>query len=431
MYHRNSNMADFQSQYQEATSTIDGLVNTQLSQVPKWTNVPGSLLKASSSAGGYAWGYNSDNKLYRCQLPCSGNWEYISLSQYSLQGIYDLTTDTTNVYVLAKGNDGSTYLLSMSASATGGWIQVKIPFEANFIFSTHTYIWAQDSQNQKQKCAKPCTTGAWVPVPDKSGVRITSASDTNLYGVDSNGNGVKTDETIQTGWSSISGISGLKLSSLIGEMDGTALYGVDSKSNIFRCEGDCSKQDIENVDVAGYVPLNISPDSGGKDLWLTTRTTGNTGNVFNKLDKLDYSSLMNKITSLETQRDAIVKDTSKEYKMQTNIMAANKQVSDFVSYFKKFFQYGKDTSKKLKGNIGHLEEEIQLTQMQLDQINNTQPLIQVLLVTLIIVMLLYLFGSFLGSFVHILAFLTLIGGIVFAIYFSQTSNNGFPFTSFM
>lgn len=430
MYHRNINMADFQNDYRDSTDAINSIVTTQLSQVPQWSNIPGSLVKASSSVAGYVWGYNSSDKLFRCQSPCTGKWEMVDLTSYNLQGIHDITTDDTSVYVLAQGTDAAKYLLITNATSTSGWIQIKIPFSANFIFSTHTYIWAQDSQNNKQKCAKPCTTGAWIVVRDSSGVRITSSSDTTLYGINQAGHGVKSEETMESGWSEIAGMAKYNVSAVIGQIDSSALYGVDDKANLFRCEGDCSKNDVEIVDLAGYVPANISPDPGSADLWLTTKTVNNKGNVYNKMDRVDYSGIMNKINPLDKGRDDIIKEVSTQYNLQTNVMSANKQVTDFVNYFKKIFNLKEDSVKKIKGNVGELEDEIRDIQIQLDQYNNVEPVFQQSLILITIIIFVYLIGSlFLGSFVHVIAFLILGAGVVYIAYILPHSKDNATVTS--
>jgi hypothetical protein len=59
--------------------------------------------------------------------------------------------------------------------------------------------------------------------------------------------------------------------------------------------------------------------------------------------------------------------------------------------------------------------------MQLDQIKQTQPFIQILLVSVLAVALLYMFGSILGSLIHWIAILILVGGLLFATNFSQAS----------
>ncbi len=49
------------------------------------------------------------------------------------------------------------------------------------------------------------------------------------------------------------------------------------------------------------------------------------------------------------------------------------------------------------------------------QINSTEPFIKNLLVILVIVYALYLFGSFLGSLIHILALIILVGGLYYVL----------------
>jgi hypothetical protein len=406
-------MADFQSEFDETTNTLDSIVTTQLSAVSTWNNIAGGLTKASSSAS-YVWGFNSNNEVFRCQLPCSGNWVKVDLPGIST--ILDLTTDENNVYVLATAPGAS--ILVTSPSIDVQWTFINIPgFGPSQIFSTHTFIWAQDSSNKKEKCAKPCTTGLWTAVDDTS-VTITSSSASALYGKDASGVAMKSDETLQTGWSPIAGLAGTKVKAILGQMDSTALYQVDTSSNVLRWD---YSNPPEPVDTAGYQPISLSPDPISKDLWMTTSTSGTVGNVFNKLDKPDYSSIMNKIQPLNTTRDKIVTDVQNEYSLQTNVMSVNKLLSDFIDYFKRMFNVGNDTAKKANDDIGHLEDEIRNTQMQLDQIKQTQPFIQILLVTVLTVALLYMFGSIVGTLIHWIAIAILIGGLLFATNFSQAS----------
>ena len=73
-------MTDFQSAFDTNTSGINTTLTTQLSSVQKWANIPGYLVKASSSAAGYLWGFNSANLVYVCQQPCTGNWTEVNIS---------------------------------------------------------------------------------------------------------------------------------------------------------------------------------------------------------------------------------------------------------------------------------------------------------------------------------------------------------------
>jgi hypothetical protein len=308
---------------------------------------------------------------------------------------------------------GSQSLLIGTASNTGGWNVIPSPFLATSIFSTKTYIWLQDSSNSKRKCAKPCTTGNWIATPDDSMI-ITSASPTTLYGKDTKGNAMKTDELMQSPWSYIDGFLPTKMKSVLGQNDKAGLYGIDTYSNVLRCEGDCTMpQEVHPVDTGGYMPLQLSPDS--PNLWMTTTTSGPVGNIFTQVDKPDYSSIMNNINPLEQERNKIVSDIGEEYNKQTSVMTVNKQLEDIVTFFKKLFP----VEKKPLLNTSPIEDNVRDIQAQLDQINLTQPIIQKLLILIAIVGAVYLFGWFLGWFVHLIAIAALVIGIWYIILTSK------------
>lgn len=398
-------MADFQSQYDDATKGIDGIVSKQLASVPQWTNIPGSLTKTVSSDG-YVWGFNINNDIYRCAQPCSGNWEKIDPIHSK---IVDMTSDNTNVYIIT--NNRLFILASSNKSVTGS---LEFSNSASSVFSTHTYIYVQDSNNKKQRCAKPCVGGKFQDVSDTS-IRITSASDTMLYGI-RDGVAVKTDELMQSEWKPILGFDST-MKSVFGQMDATALYGINERSDTVRCDGDCSKPP-EVVNTQGYVPVNISPDPVSKDVWLTTMTNGALGNIFSKVDKADYTTVMNNVTPLDKAREQVVTNATSNYNLQTNVMAANNQITAFVNYFRNLFASKKGEVGVNKDTIGELGSEISTSQNKLEQIKAVEPFIIILLMTLTLVACMYLIGPILGSYVHILALLILVGGLVCAIMFS-------------
>ena len=402
-------MATFQTEYEDTTTTIDNVVTSQLSSVLSWANVPGSLIKVVSSSAGYAWGYNGSNQIYICQLPCSGNWIPIDVSLYNISLVHDLVADLNNVYILVTTVSGKTQLLIAPASNQGTWNTVEVPFSATTVFSTHSFIWAQDSTNAKQRCPKPCTMSNWIPSKDVS-VQITSSSDTALYGKDASGTPLKSDETLQTGWQPISAL-GTKVESVFGQMDQSALYGIDSSLKLFRFDG----KETTPVDTAGYTPLNVSLDPSSKQLWMTSVTPGDKGNIFGRVDTPDYSAIMNTINPLDRKRDEVVKDVETAYDTQTNVMTVNKQVSDVVEYFKRIFHVDRTTGKKGVAQAGHIQEQIRKTQQELDQINAVQPLLQKFLILLAIVSVIYMLGSVLGSMVHMLALVVLGGGLFYIV----------------
>jgi hypothetical protein len=413
-------MADFQAAYDETTQNINTTLTTQLSSVLTWANIPGELTKVSSSSYGFAWGFGG-SMVYTCQLPCSGNWKPVDLSKFDISGVLDITTDDTNVYILASASSKIIMLVN-TADGRGVWNVVPVPFAATRIFSTHSYIWAQDAGNNKQKCPKPCTTTNWIAVSENR-VKITSASSTSLYGVDPSGSGVKSDEVLQSGWVPITGLLGTKINSVIGDIDYTSLYSVDTTSKVSKCEGDCSTKSVTPVDTQGFSPLNLTVDPTSKTLWMTSQTKGDLGNIFSRPDKPDYSTIMNTITPLDKQRDAVVQDVTKEYNQQTGVMTVNKQVSDIESFFKKIFGEQHKTTTNIKNSAGNLEKLIADQQLTLDQIEAVQPVISGFVYTLIAVVIVYIIGSFLGSFIHWIAFVILVVGIYLTI------NNGFSGSS--
>ena len=409
---------DFQNEYDTATDGINTLVSTQLSSSLQWTNVPGTLVKSSSSAAGYVWGFNSSNGIFVCQLPCTGNWSMIDTSSWNVSSVLDITTDGSNVYILLSTTDGKTVLYSNSASNAGSWNMIPLPFSATNLFSTHTYIWAQDTTNAKQKCPKPCTMSNWIANPENK-IKITSSSDSSLYGLDASGNAMKTDENIQSGWSSVSGLSGLKLMSVIGQADSTALYGVDTSSKAYRCEGDCTvPSEVDPLDTGGYAPLAMSADPSGKSLWMTGTTSGNLGNIFTRLDKPDYTAIMNNVNPLDQTRDKVVTNVTDAYNQQTLLMTANKQITDVVNFFTKFFKFDKESATKDSSDISAYRDKLITTQADLDTITETEPLLQKLVILVSAVLVLYLAGSFLGPYVHTVAFIVLVSGFGYIIYSS-------------
>jgi hypothetical protein len=409
---------DFQNEYDTATTGINTIVSTQLSSALQWSNIPGGLIKSSSSAAGFVWGYNDVNQIFVCQLPCTGNWTMIDTSTWNLSSVLDITTDSTNVYVLIATTDGKTVLYMNSATNTGTWNLITIPFGATNIFSTHTYIWAQDKSNNKQRCAKPCTTGNWTAVSENK-VKITSASDSSLYGVDVSGNALKSDETLQSGWSSISGLSGMKLATIVGQADKTALYGIDTSSKAYRCEGDCAtNQEVAPLDTGGYAPLNMMADPAGNSIWMTGTTSGAVGNIFNRLDTADYTSIMNNVNPLDQTRDKIVGNIEDQYNQQTNLMVANKQITDVVNFFTKFFKFDKPSVDQDNANISTYRDKVIRTQAEIDKMTSLEPLLQKLIVLIIGVVILYLLGSFLGTIVHTIALIVLVAGLGYIIYSS-------------
>ena len=356
-------------------------MSSQLSSVLTWQNIPGGLTKVSSSAAGFAWGYNSDDTVWSCQLPCSGNWQNSDLSAYSVGTILDIATDANTVYVLYTTMSGNTQILTTDATRQGVWSTLKVPISATRIFSTHTYLWAQDSNNVKQMCPKPCTMGNWIP-SQESTITITSSTDTHLYGKDPTGEPMQTDETMRSGWSPIQGFGNTKVQTVIG--GDKSLYAIDEKSNPITYDG----KSVQPLPTSGFTPLNIT--TANNQLWMTSVEPSGLGNVFNRFETPDYATIVNNVSSLDRKRDEVVSDVEKAYNQQTDVMTVNKQTKDVVDFFKKIFKLDGDTAHKAKAQAGHINEQIRSTQQQIDQMNALEPILQIAIGMLLAICLVYI-----------------------------------------
>jgi len=405
-------MTDFQN----TTQAIDDLISSQVHD--DWANIPGGLVKASSCPAGSVWGFNSNSSLYSCALPCSGNWTQVDLSKYQVSVIEDIATDDTNLYILCETSPGTTVLLIGSGSKPSGFSQIPVPFSATRIFSTHTFIWAQDSANSKQRCAKPCTTASWTAVKDDASITITSSSSANLYGKTPAGVAMKTDETLNSGWSAMPGFAGKIMTGIFGQVD-SAVYGVDTNNKTYRSDG--TSADL--VQTQGYTPSSISVDPVNHDVWMTSGESAPLGNVFHKLDTPDYSTIMSAVSPLDKTRDSIVDSTKTEFKEQTHLMTTNKLMDDFINFFKKMFNIGSDSKSKADDDIGKLQGDIHNIQIGIDQMQAYQPIVMTVIAALVCVSMTYLFlGVFLGEFTHYLAIVVF--GISFGVsYYFFTSPN--------
>lgn len=392
-------MSDFNS----TTNTIDNIVSTQLSSVLKWMNVAGNMVKVSESASGFVWGFNSANQLFICQSPCTGNWKEVDLKVYGVTAIFDLTTDLSNVYVLVR-NSLETRLLICPVSQ-GPWVSIQTP-NATKIFSTHTYIWAQDG-TIKSKCAKPCTQGNWVRSPDIR-VEITGSDESTLYGL-LDGEPVRTDENISTEWIPV----GLNKFDQVLAKGEEGLYAFKPSGNLVKFDGKTETP----IDTNGQTPRSLTLEPVSKHLWLTSSGPSDKGNIFNRLEKADYSSIQNDLVPLDKRRDDIAHDISKDYTQQTDVMTLNKQIKVIVDFFSKIFKTDRDSMKEAENQATLLQDRIRETQSKLDQINVIEPLIFKFILLLLLIVFVYMVGTpILGSYVNLVSVLILIGGTIYIIF---------------
>ena len=407
-------MTDFQAAFDTPTTAINNTLTTQVSSVQTWSNVPGALVKAASSSSGYVWGYNSGFDVFKCSIPCTGNWTKANIPKPGT--ILDMTIDETIVYFLFS--DGSKCSLVYGpASSTNGtsFVTISLSTGANKLFSTHTYLWLQDSAGTKQKLPKPVTMSNILSVPDKT-VLITSSSSTTLYGkMIATGQLVKTDETLSTAWQPIAGLSNLNNSTLIGDNDSlSALYVLDPTNKAYKCIGDCStSQELAPFDTGNMPAMNITGDPSNKQVWLTSTSNGASGNIFNKIEGSNYSDILNVITPLDKTRSGVINDATKQYKQQTGVMAANNQLVNFRTSLDNWLQSILPlsvTNGTSDADAQQIKQDTQQTSSQLDQINYISPILIKLIITFCIGILAYLVFGFIGPMVNVVVVAILIVG---------------------
>jgi hypothetical protein len=379
--------------------TLTDQINNTVSGISKgitWESVPGGLDKVSASAMGYVWGMGGGN-LWLCQLPCTGNWKQITAPATSL---LDIVTDDSHIYALFQAK-----LAMKLANNTDEWVTVNVPDGMTKIVSTSSYIWGQ-SGNQKYKLPKPGMTGNWIPVKDDLNIRVTSAGSGHLYGVNPEGQAMITDEAMQTSWLIIPEFGG-KYTAILGDVDQTAIYGIDSENSLKRClNGRC-----QGVDTQGYTPQNITIEPSSRQMWMTTTTPGKSGNIFNQSLNTDYSEILKSVQPIDKKRDDVVEQVKSEYNQSTYSGMMSEQFESLKKLITDLFnikpaQSHNDDQKVLEGDINS-------TKYELNILNGILPIIQKLLIVLGLTVVVYAASDFLGSATHIIALAVLIAGTVF------------------
>ena len=299
-----------------------------------------------------------------------------------------------------------------SANNSTDWVITKAPIDVKSLFVTNSYIWTQTSDySKKYKLAKPGTTGNWILVEDPQKIHITSSSNNALYGIDNSGRAMKTDESMQSKWSGVPSLSGAKYQTVIGSADQTALYGISMSNELLRC----TDKSCSTIPTGGRSPENITIEPTSRQIWMTTTSPGSLGNIFMKQDTPDYSSILNTVSPLDKQRDDLTIQAQKEYKDTITTNTLQDKLDMIYEFLKKTFELKKprkDKTSKSRNDVIQAEAE-------LGQLQESMPLLEQVIVLLIITIVIYLvFFWIFGWFTHVIAFINLLGGILYIIYIS-------------
>jgi hypothetical protein len=401
-------MTDISTAYDKITDQINTYISTQVSSSTSWDEVAGGLSKVVASSIGFAWGVKSDGTLWTCQLPCNGSWKEV---KSPIHAITDVATDDVNVYVL-----GDNLLCTKSANGSTDWVSTKAPPDIKSLFVTNSYIWSQTSDySTKYKLAKPGTTGNWIKVPDAQKIHILSASSNALYGIDNSGRAMKTDESLQSKWAGVPALAGAKYQNVIGTADQTAIYGVNVSNELLRCtDSSCSP-----VSTGGRSPENITVEPTSKQVWMTTTSPGTVGNIFMKQDTPDYSSILNTVTPLDKQRDDLAVQGQKEFQQTAETNTLQDKLDMISAFLTTTLKVKKPNKKLIKDKTGKARDAVTQAEAELGQLQQSIPLLEQVVILLLITVAIYLiFFWVFGWFTHVIAFLNLLGGILYIIYIS-------------
>jgi hypothetical protein len=222
---------------------------------------------------------------------------------------------------------------------------------------------------------------------------------------------MKTDQALQSGWSPAE-LAG-NFSSVIGDIDQTAIYGIDTTNKLKRCvSGNCNPVLTNNL-----IPKNVSIDATSKTLWMTTDTPGDVGNVFTKQDSVDTSNFLPVIAPLDKQRDSVVDASKQQFNATTHTTIMQKQVTDVVNFIKKFFNIDDSKKKITEAQVKNLQQDVTDTHTQMMQLQTALPQVQTVALYILAAAGIYMFGSFLGSVTQWIA-LTILAYGVYTVYFT-------------
>ena len=153
---------------------------------------------------------------------------------------------------------------------------------------------------------------------------------------------------------------------------------------------------------------------------MTSFEQGDKGNIFYKPERPDYSTIMNNISPFEEKRDKVVSNITNDYNQQTKSLVTSQQVSSIVDFVRKNFDFSPKNVEDDGVQVSQLQTQVKAVNDKLSTLQSTEKLIQILLITVAIVAVLYLVvGPILGSAVHTVAFVVLIGGLGYSIYSSK------------
>ena len=185
----------------------------------QWTEISGGLKHISSSVN-YLWGVDSNDKIYRCTRPCTGNWVNIA------GGLMQVDVSDIEVWGVTSAN----HIYKRSIDAGGSWVKVNGLLK-HVSASGNGYIWGVNSGDYIYKCKKPCN-GAWINVPGR--LKQIDGGEKYVYGVNSGNTVYSRPVDGSGGWFAVPGKKMQYVS--VGHDE---VFGIDEDSDVYRCKIPC------------------------------------------------------------------------------------------------------------------------------------------------------------------------------------------------
>lgn len=301
------------------------------------------------------------------------------------------------------------------------WKTVDVPFNADKITVTNGFLWASNGQ-KNAFCGKPCSTGNWNVRNDNRS--LIGGGATHVFATEPGKTGVfKSDETAQTGWSSIKGLEGITTSTLAAEADNSVLYAADN-SKVYRCTDTCDKKDkLEVVNSQGFVPiqtkgsLSINPTT--RNVWMASQVGSSGGNLFSRLDAPDKTPILNMVDDAQKQQDRAVNSLGGNLTVSTARLSSAMAKEEAANAVKEATSLQSERTR-LEDEINTLTRKIETSNNQIAGFDKKKKPMIILLICLAVVAIMYLtIGWFMPYWLSMMLSVVVLGtGLGLAIYFS-------------
>ena len=397
---------DISLAYDQATSEINKVIGEDI--MPREMSlVAGKFKFISESSSGHVWGVDNSNILVVCEAPCTGNWVRVPYPEENVTDVYKIATDESNVYLLGATPEGPKLFSKPVNNKVENWNSVVAPETAKDLFVTSNYLWVNMVDNVKQSCVKPCLEGDWKANTDDV-ARITSASADTLYGVDSKGNAVRTDEGMKTGWSAINGFIGKVINGVVG--GDKQLLAFEEGGAVYKCDKDCNTSKEVDRKEKELKTASIAPVKNSS--WFL----GSSGDTYNQKETSEPWYVKSRISPLVDKRDSLLDRITDFYNDQTNALVSNELLSRWLNALKQMMNTNKVEVSKQETDLKKVGADVKENDIKIKKINEMQTVFQVLIFVLAIVCMMYLIFSWVGSIVNYIAFAIIVAGLIFSIY---------------